>query len=534
MNDSSDDTGRVKGSIKDRLKSFLYRKRYRIKLEKNSPVKKETKVKFKSYKKFKINDVRDLKKLGDKVIPVDLKTEKFDFERYDYYIIEPVKKKGIDNKTEEEAQRKKKTVESTKNKIKEVKVVTNSAQTDLNNKKEAEKKLIKEKEELKKKRTEIEESIKKIKEAKVDSKYVDEIKLNSMKDIENAIKIIETYEDEIKKNDELLNDKKQLVYSKISDLKKDIYSLEIDNINTDDLDNIKLENEEDIAFALEKIDYYEKEIEKYENNLDVVSAINTVEFINPVGVEVETEEEVKIEKVQKRETLEENKEIEENKKNIDDKANIDLYKASEEKINKKKLEIANKYDGKVINNLKKTDKIVKDYLDDINHIVSVMNKEVDKVTKEVREVTKVEGYGRLIKSTLTVAAGIFTLPLSHANIFNAALGSVLINKGIKGVRQGVETKKEVKIDYNYEDLTEKIRNTKDKLELTQMMIKDSLSQIDILKEYENLGEENLSMLNDLEDRLNKKLKEIDNININLNKQDERNKIKIKKVERKEY
>ena len=100
MNDNesnSSNSGRVKGSIKDRLKSFMYRRRFRIKLMKNSLIKKETKVTINVFNQIKIASVRDIKKLGDKAIPVDLKTEKFDFEKYDYYIIETVKKKAIND-----------------------------------------------------------------------------------------------------------------------------------------------------------------------------------------------------------------------------------------------------------------------------------------------------------------------------------------------------------------------------------------------------------------------------------------------------
>ena len=83
MNDS-DNAGRVKGSIKDRLISFLYRKRYKIKLQKNRLIKKEEKVKINYVKKTKIENIRDLKKMGAKVIKVDVNTEKFDFDKYDY------------------------------------------------------------------------------------------------------------------------------------------------------------------------------------------------------------------------------------------------------------------------------------------------------------------------------------------------------------------------------------------------------------------------------------------------------------------
>ena len=534
MDDNSSNSGRVKGAIKDRLKSFLYRKRYRIKLEKSAPVKKETKVKFNSYKKFKISNVRDLKALGDKVIKVDLKTEKFDFEKYDYYIIEPVRKKGIDIKTKEEAERKKKSVESVKEKAKSAKNIVNEVKIDITNKKEAEKKLIKQKEEVIKKRIELEKEIKRLKSLNVDYAYINEVKINSMKDINDATKIISFYENELKKYDTELNFKRKAIYSKIFDLKKEIYSLNIEGINIDALDNIRLLNEDDIELANKVIDYYEIELEKYKKNLDIVNAINTAEFVNPVGVEVENEEEIKIEKVEKREKLEENEIVEEKKQDVDKESKITLYKSNDQKIENKKLEVINKYDGKVIKVLKRKDDKIKENLNQINNIIKEMDKEVEKVTKEVREVTRVEGYGRMISSTLRVAAGVLTLPFSRANIFNIALGTTLINRGISGLRRGLETRQEIVVDYDYIDLSEKIRNTQNKLELTEVMIKDSLSQISMLKTYENLGVENLSKLKNLEQSLNRKLKAIDNINTKLKKQDEKNKTKIKKVERKEY
>ena len=82
--ETNSSNGRVKGSIKDRLISFLYRKRFKIKLLKNKLIRKETKVIFIYRKKMEVKNYRDLKKLGDKVIEVDVKTEKFDFDKYDY------------------------------------------------------------------------------------------------------------------------------------------------------------------------------------------------------------------------------------------------------------------------------------------------------------------------------------------------------------------------------------------------------------------------------------------------------------------
>ena len=99
MNDNesnSSNSGRVKGSIKDRLKSFMYRRRFRIKLMKNSLIKKETKVTINVFNQIKIASVRDIKKLGDKAINDNKKKEKKNIKKYNYYNIEKKKKKLIE------------------------------------------------------------------------------------------------------------------------------------------------------------------------------------------------------------------------------------------------------------------------------------------------------------------------------------------------------------------------------------------------------------------------------------------------------
>ena len=103
LNDSDSEGSRVKGSIKDRLISFLYRNRLKIKLMKHKPlITKQRKITFFSKNKLSkteisvIKDIQSLKELGKEIIDVDLKSEKFDFDKYDYYVIEPIIKKGID------------------------------------------------------------------------------------------------------------------------------------------------------------------------------------------------------------------------------------------------------------------------------------------------------------------------------------------------------------------------------------------------------------------------------------------------------
>ena len=502
MNDNesnSSNSGRVKGSIKDRLKSFMYRRRFRIKFMKNSLIKKETKVTINTFKQMKIASVRDLKNLGDKAIPVDLKTEKFDFDKYDYYIIEPVKKKGIDD------------VDS---------ILMDHKKNRLKNGKHA----------------------------------LDKIK-SETKSIEINLKYPEPHKEDIKEKQVIILNNKDILKEEIinADVNIDLSKLDIlaEYVKNNDIKNIN-----------DVIDYYDKIIDKNIEDIEVKQKINDIEFQKNIGIAKDYVDNYNID--DKDIDINKNdKDIDENRNNkndnykkivIDNKQekkdivvikNLNVYKNDKKqidnKINEKKVEsnkkihVLNKFDGYKIRQLKNNQLKAERDIKITSEIVDKMNKEVDKVTKEISEVTKVTGYGRMIKSCASIATGVLTLPFSGlSNIFNIALGTSLINRGLRGVRKGLDTKSEIKVDYKYEDLSKKIHETKDKVELTSTLIKDSLYQISEIKKYTYLGVDNLKILENIEKDLNTKLKEIDVINNTLNKQEERNKIKIRKVERKEY
>ena len=455
---SSSSSGRVKGSIKDRLISFLYRKRLKIKLFKNKLIKKETKVKFFYRKKKEVKNYRDLKKLGDKVIEVDVKKENFDFDKYDYYIIEPVKKKGIDS---EELKK----VEVTK------KVINNSKQI-------------------------IEKINKGIKKIDINMKYPEE--------------------------------HKEDISSEITDISNNVHMLKnelskVEGISTTKLDNFIIpNNEEGVKRSYEVINYYQEVLDNKEKDVNIIETISKAQFRKNIGINVNND------------NIDNNKEKTNNGNYKLSIKNIKIYKTSkknaEKKIESKKtIKVLNKFDGYKIRQLKRNEEIVKKDVDAAKSIIDKMNKEVDKVTKEISKITKTTGYSRMIASCLRVATGILTLPFSKVNLFNISLGSALINKGLKDLRKGLETKSEIKIDYKYEDLSSMIKATKDKTKLTELLIMDSLVEIKSIKESTYLGENNIKDLTKLEESLNKKLKEIDRLNKKLSKQDERNKIKIKKV-----
>ena len=167
MDDNETNSGRVKGSIKDRLISFLFRKRFRVKLEKNSFIKKETNISLIRKNNIRTLNYRELNKLKDKIIPVDIKTEKFDFEKYDYYIIEPVMKKGIDKNNQN------------KKDIKNSKSILELLRHDLTNIKEIDNKIKERKKELIKRKEKIENDIKNNKDFNIDIYKLSNIKINN-------------------------------------------------------------------------------------------------------------------------------------------------------------------------------------------------------------------------------------------------------------------------------------------------------------------------------------------------------------------
>ena len=457
MFDDSSSSGRVKGSIKDRIISFLYRKRFKIKIFRNRLIKKETKVIFSFRNKIEVKNYSDLKKLGDKVIEVDIKKEKFDFDKYDYYIIEPVKKKGIDTEKLKLVEDNKKVINASRNLLSNIK--------------------------------------KDIKKVDINLKYPDTHKENLTREINS-------------------------INNSVNKLKVEL--LKLNNIDTSKLNSFKVpSNEAELKKSYEIINYYENIINDKEKDNNILRTISNVSFKKNVGINVNNDV---------TNSLDINKE----NANTSSIKNIKIYKTSKKNIDKKikskkTIKVLNKFDGYKIRQLKRNEEIVKKDVDSATMIIDKMNKEVDKVTKEVSRITKTTGYTRMIASCLRVATGILTLPFSKVNLFNITLGSALINKGLKDLRKGLDTKSEIKIDYKYEDLSNMIKATKDKTKLTELLIMDSLTEIKSIKESTYLGENNIKDLNKLEENLNKKLKEIDKLNKKLNKQDERNKIKIKKV-----
>ena len=116
----------------------------------------------------------------------------------------------------------------------------------------------------------------------------------------------------------------------------------------------------------------------------------------------------------------------------------------------------------------------------------------------------ISGYGRMFASLLRVAAGIVIAPLSNRRIFGIALGTALINRGLRGLRQGLTVEQRVETTIKYEDLEREIINCKDKLEYTNLMLLDSIEQVDKLKkEFHDKFEKYIYLIPEYKDAMDK-------------------------------
>ena len=173
-------------------------------------------------------------------------------------------------------------------------------------------------------------------------------------------------------------------------------------------------------------------------------------------------------------------------------------------------------------------------------ILNDIKERVDKIeVVNIPQVT-ITGYGRMFSSLLRVAVGILTTPISNRRIFGIAMGTNLINKGLRGLRQGLTVEQKTETILKYEDLEREIVNCKDKLEFTNLLLMDSIEQVDKLKtefsdkfakyiylipEYK----EALNKLDNLKKKLEQKHMEVKAIDKDLDLQRTKNNEKIKKL-----
>ncbi len=189
--------------------------------------------------------------------------------------------------------------------------------------------------------------------------------------------------------------------------------------------------------------------------------------------------------------------------------------------------------------------IEKDILYEIKYQEEVVNDMYDKASfyeKEISKKIETIGHRKILSSLFRIAGGILTIPFTGKNLFGVALGSTMINKGLKEMNRSLETKEKIVVNYKYEDISKKISEVKDKVEYINLVLSDSLNEIkklknnynNIFKGYDNILPEYKSVLesiNALESKLIENQKKLNNMDKKLDKEKEMNKQKLKIVEK---
>ena len=353
----------------------------------------------------------------------------------------------------------------------------------------------------------VKEEIKKTKDEVVILKEVDKFIKTSLETIDDIKINVDELKQESKiknKDTKELEEKYDYLKKKIEKLKKqyDVIKDKYDLSEFSIIQSIKLidaiDNYKSIA-ALNELDMMLNVCKKEINKIDSITIIN--EEKEKVGSNIEN-----IKEQQKRVKVKFNK----SKENISKLKNIEDDIAYE---------------------LKCQEEIVND-----------MYKKASYYERQVSKQIEIIGHRRILSSLFRIAGGILTIPLTGKNLFGVALGSTMINKGIKEMNKSLETKERIVINYKYEDISKKISEVKDKVEYINLVLTDSLNEIKklkvnyntLFKSYNNILPEYTSILeniNALENKLIQNQNKLNNMDKKLDVEREMNKQKLKIVEK---
>lgn len=190
-----------------------------------------------------------------------------------------------------------------------------------------------------------------------------------------------------------------------------------------------------------------------------------------------------------------------------------------------------------------TEKLIESEMKEQQKIIANLDEQISKIKTETQVVRDyVYHTGMMFRSFLKISAGILTAPLSRVRIFNTMLGANLINHGLRDLRTSLipEERTRVEIRYKYRDVEREILNAKDDVKSTMKLIDNSIDQIEDLKEYfkihfdkeaqyiPNYNEVKAMML-ELEKTLYAKKEEIKMMDNKLEQQYEKNKQKVLKA-----
>ena len=468
----------AKGSIKDRLISMLYRLRYKKKIQKEEDYKIASKEKQKEY----LSTLQTFKE--EENIEVLDKKDKKELDKIQFQAnfkvgnIEDVNDKEYDNLIY--IPRKSKGIEL---KLDSIESKTSELNEPVNLKKE----------------------IKKTSEEITILKEVDSFIKKSVETIDEIKKDVEV----LKQESKIKNKNSKEVEEKYDELKKKVEKLK------QQYDTVK-----------DKYDLSEFSILESIKLIDSISNYKTLASLNELDMMLN----VCKKEISKIDSIEI---INEDKKSIG--SNIDNVKKEQSKI-----KIKFKKSKENINSISNIEDTIAYEINRQKEIVDDMYKKASYFEKEISKKTEVIGHRDVLGSLFRIAGGILTLPLTGRQLFGVALGSTMINKGLKEMNKKLETREKIIIDYKYEDISKQIEEVKDKVEYTNLVLTDSLNEIkklrnnfknvysiynEILPEYNST----LEKLNNLETKLLEQQSKLLKMDKKLDTEKEMNKQKLKKV-----
>lgn len=175
-------------------------------------------------------------------------------------------------------------------------------------------------------------------------------------------------------------------------------------------------------------------------------------------------------------------------------------------------------------------------------IIDEMYSKASYFDKKYKKRIEYKKIGNLLPSFTRIAIGLLTLPLTGKSLFGIALGHTMINKGLKNINKNIIKKEKIVVDYDYEDISNKIYEVKDKLEYTNLILTDSLNEIKKIKEnikntcskYDNILPEYkyvVNNINELENKILLQQQKMNKMNSKLEEENEINKQKLKRIQK---
>ena len=477
----------AKGSIKDRIISFLYRERYK----KNKVKKEDFTIKNKSKK---LNYLTNLKQFKEKDINVLNNNDKKKVDSILNKSIIEVEQKNLEDK----------------------KVVGEiTSKRDNENKKES--------------YTVVKKRPIGITGTNIKDKAKDQEKVKINKEIKKTkaeINILSEVNSFVKKSKENINQ----IENQVNGLKAEIknknqdFSLIIEKQNKLKEKINKLKNQYDTV--KNKYDLCEFKILESIKLMDNIDDYKTLARLNELEMMVNVCKD-EIDSIKKIEII----------KNNSDKNEISISKVTDEQEkciikfikSKDKISEIEGFEEKLRNEMKDQQRII----DEMYDKASFLEHNLKKTTEYI-------GKRKILSSLFKITAGILTINHSDRKIFGIALGATLVNRGLKDLNKSYEKREKLELSLKYEDLTEKLNSIDDLLLYTNNVLNNSLLEVNKLKsnflneykEYSNIIPnylDSLNLINNLENKIKENQYKIAKMSDKVNEEKEINNKKMKKV-----